>query len=147
MSSELIDNVIPFVEKNYRVQKDRKGRAMCGLSMGGGQSFYVGLPSPEVFANIGIFSAGIFGGIMGQDNFDPEKEMPGMLSDTKKFNSQHKVFYISCGEQDPRITYTQKAVKKMQDAGVNVQFNSFAGDHEWQPWRKSVRDFTQKLFK
>ena len=145
--TEMVENIVPFVDKTFRTKADAQNRAMCGLSMGGGQSFYVGLPSPEVFANIGIFSAGIFGGIMGQNNFDPEKEMPGMLSDTKKFNSQHKVFYISCGEQDPRIEFTKKAVKKMQDAGVNVQFNSFPGDHEWQPWRKSVRDFTQKLFK
>ncbi|MBO7597999.1 MAG: esterase, partial [Bacteroidales bacterium] len=72
---------------------------------------------------------------------------PGILTDTKKFNSQRKVVYISCGEQDPRITYNKAVVKTMQDAGVNVVFNSFPGDHEWQPWRKSIRDFAQKLFK
>jgi len=53
--SELIENVIPFVEKTYRVKKDRKNRAMCGLSMGGGQSFYIGLRDPDVFANVGFF--------------------------------------------------------------------------------------------
>lgn len=145
--AEMVDNIIPFVDKNYRTIADRKSRAMCGLSMGGGQSFYVGLCSPDVFANVGIFSTGMFGGIAGAANFDLEKECPGILSDTKTFNSQHDVFYISCGEQDPRITYNKAIVEKMQQAGVNVQFNSFAGDHEWQPWRKSLADFAQKLFK
>ena len=145
--SELIENVIPFVEKNYRTKKDRKNRAMCGLSMGGGQSFYIGLRSPEVFANVGVFSTGMFGGIQGASNFDLEKEVPGMLTDTKTFNEQFDVFFVSCGEQDPRIDYTRNIVKKMQDGGVDVRFNSYPGDHEWQVWRKSLDEFAQYLFK
>ena len=145
--SELIENVIPFVEKNYRTKKDRKNRAMCGLSMGGGQSFYIGLRSPEVFANVGVFSTGMFGGIQGASNFDLEKEVPGMLTDTKTFNEQFDVFFVSCGEQDPRIDYTRNIVKKMQDGGVDVRFNSYPGDHEWQVWRKSLYEFAQYLFK
>ena len=145
--SELIDNVIPFVEKNYRVKKDRKSRAMCGLSMGGGQSFYIGLRSPEVFANVGVFSTGMFGGIRGASNFDLEKEVPGILSDTKTFNSQLDIFFLSCGEQDPRIEYTRTIVKKMREGGVEVKFNSYPGDHEWQVWRKSLHEFAQYLFK
>ena len=145
--SELIDNVIPFVEKNYRVRQDRKSRAMCGLSMGGGQSFYIGLRSPEVFANVGVFSTGMFGGIQGASNFDLEKEVPGMLSDVKAFNKNLDVFFISCGEQDPRIEYTRNIVKKMHDGGVEVRFNSYPGDHEWQVWRKSLHEFAQYLFK
>ena len=93
--SELIENVIPFVEKTYRVKKDRKSRAMCGLSMGGGQSFYIGLRDPEVFANVGVFSTGMFGGIQGASNFDLEKEVPGILTDTRTFNSQFDVFFMT----------------------------------------------------
>ena len=145
--SELLENVIPFVEKNYRVKKDRKSRAMCGLSMGGGQSFYIGLRDPEVFANVGVFSTGMFGGIAGASNFDLEAEVPGMLTDTKTFNEQFDVFFMSCGEQDPRIDYTRNIVKKMHDGGVEVHFNSYPGDHEWQVWRKSLHEFTQYLFR
>ena len=145
--SEMIDNVIPFVEKTYRVKKDRKYRAMCGLSMGGGQSFYIGLRSPEVFANVGVFSTGMFGGIQGASNFDLEAEVPGMLTDTRTFNKQLDVFFVSCGEQDPRIEYTRNIVKKMRDGGVEVRFNSYPGDHEWQVWRKSLHEFAQYLFK
>ena len=145
--SELLESVIPFVEKTFRVKKERKSRAMCGLSMGGGQSFYIGLRDPEVFANVGVFSTGMFGGISGASNFDLEKEVPGMLTDTKTFNKQFDVFFISCGEQDPRIEYTRNIVKTMRDSGVEVKFNSYPGDHEWQVWRKSLHEFAQYLFK
>ena len=145
--SELIDNIIPFVEKTYKVRKDRKGRAMCGLSMGGGQSFYIGLRDPEVFANVGVFSTGMFGGIQGASNFDLEKEVPGILTDTKTFDKQFDVFFMSCGEQDPRIEYTRNIVKTMRDKSVEVRFKSYPGDHEWQVWRKSLYDFVQYLFR
>ena len=144
--TELLDNIVPFIEKNFRVKADRHNRAMCGLSMGGGQSWYVGLRAPEVFANIGVFSAGIFGGIQGV-NFDLERECPGILTDTGNFNKSHDTFFVSCGEQDPRITYTRKAVGNMKDAGVDVTFRSYPGDHEWQVWRKSFTEYAQMLFK
>jgi len=145
--TELIDNVIPFVEKNYRTKNDRKSRAMCGLSMGGGQSFYIGLRDPDIFANVGVFSTGMFGGISGASNFELETEVPGMMTDTNNFNKQFDVFFISCGEQDPRIQYTRNIIKKMRDGGVNVRFSSYPGDHEWQVWRKSLHEFAQYLFK
>ncbi len=145
--NELIDNVIPFVESHYRVKKDRKSRAMCGLSMGGGQSFYIGLRSPEVFANVGVFSTGMFGGIRGASEFNLESEVPGMMTNTEAFNRQFDVFFVTCGEQDPRIEYTRNIVKKMRDGGVEVKFNSYPGDHEWQVWRKSLHEFAQYLFK
>ena len=145
--SELLENIIPFVEKNYKVRKDRKGRAMCGLSMGGGQSFYIGLRDPEVFANVGVFSTGMFGGIRGASNFDLEKEVPGILTDTHTFNKNFDVFFMTCGEQDPRIEYTRNIVKQMRNKSVNVRFNSYPGDHEWQVWRKSLHEFAQYLFK
>lgn len=145
-AKELIENVIPFVEKTFRTKTDAANRAMCGLSMGGGQTFYIGLVHPELFRNIGIFSSGIFGGI-AEAPLDLEKEVPGMLSATDKFNKGLDVFYISCGEQDPRINHTKKYTDKMKEAGVNVYFNSFAGDHEWQVWRKSFHEFAQMLFK
>lgn len=55
--------------------------------------------------------------------------------------------FVSCGEQDPRIEYTRNIVKKMRDGGVEVKFNSYPGDHEWQVWRKSLHEFAQYLFR
>ncbi|MCQ2148147.1 MAG: esterase, partial [Bacteroidales bacterium] len=140
---ELLNNIIPFIEKTYRVKKGRTNRAMCGLSMGGGQSFYIGLRVPEVFANIGIFSAGVF----RSETFDIEKECPGIYTDSEKFNKNLDHFFISCGENDPRITSTTKITKEMKELGVDVIFKTYPGDHEWQPWRKSIHDFAQMLFK
>jgi len=145
--SELLENIIPFIESNFRVKADKEHRAMCGLSMGGGQSFYIGLNEPSVFANVGLFSSGIFGGISGQSDMDLEASVPGMLSATASFNDGLDVFFISCGEQDPRIEYTRAIVGKMHDAGVDVKFSSYPGDHEWQVWRKSFSEFAQLLFK
>ena len=144
---ELIDNIIPFIEGKFRIKADKSHRAMCGLSMGGGQSFYIGLRSPETFANVGMFSTGIFGGIAGSADLDFEAQVPGMISETSRFNDGLDVFFISCGEQDPRITYTRQAVQKMKEAGVEVNFASYPGDHEWQVWRKSFAEFARMLFR
>lgn len=144
---ELTGSVIPFVEKNFNVKADRRHRALCGLSMGGGQSFYIGLRSPELFANVGVFSTGMFGGIAQAANIDLEKEVPGIYSNTVNFNAGLDVFFMTCGEQDPRIEHTRNIVKQMQGKGVEVKFNSYPGDHEWQVWRKSFHEFAQMLFK
>ena len=143
---ELIDNIIPFIEANFRVKADKHNRAMCGLSMGGGQSWHIGLHSTETFANVGLFSSGIFGNGQSAD-FDLERDCPGILTNTAKFNADHDTFFISCGEQDPRINHTKANVEKMKSAGVNLTFYSYPGDHEWQVWRKSFAQYAQILFK
>jgi len=66
---------------------------------------------------------------------------------TEDFNKKLNLFYIACGEQDQRIEYTKKAVADMRAAGLEVIFNSFPGDHEWQVWRKSLHDFASRVFK
>lgn len=146
---EITKNIVPFIDKNYRTLPDVKNRALCGLSMGGGQSFYVGLESLDYFGSVGVFSSGIFGGINNPTGkeFDADKEVPGLLSKSQSFNEKLKLFYVSVGEQDPRVEHTKKAVKKFQDSGLKVQFASFPGDHEWQVWRKSLHDFASRLFK
>ncbi len=146
---ELINNVIPYVESNYRVLTDAENRALAGLSMGGGQAFYVGLPNAEKFASVGVFSSGLFGGIdraMG-GVFNAEEQIPGLLTNAQSFNDKLDLFYISCGEQDPRLEFTQKAVATLRENGLDVEFTSFPGAHEWQVWRKSLHDFASRLFK
>lgn len=146
---EMTQNIVPFIDENYRTLTDPKNRAICGLSMGGGQSFYIGLESLDYFGSVGIFSSGIFGGIRNPSGskFDAEKEIPGLLSKSAEFNEKLDFFYISCGEQDMRIEHTKKAVETMKQNGLEVEFNSFPGDHEWQVWRKSLHDFASRVFK
>ena len=146
---ELAGSIIPFIESSYRVKPGAANRAISGLSMGGGQAFYTGLRNTDMFANVGVFSTGLFGGIarQGASAFDPESVIPGILTNPASFNNKLKVFYISVGEQDPRIEPTKKLVQTFKEKGLNVQFASFPGAHEWQVWRKSLHDFAQKLFK
>lgn len=146
---EMTQNIIPFIDANYRTLTDPKNRAICGLSMGGGQSFYAGLESLDYFGSVGIFSSGIFGGIQNPsgNTFNADKEIPGLLSKSEEFNKKLDLFYISCGQDDPRIEHTKRAVAHMKESGLDVTFNSFPGDHEWQVWRKSLHDFATRVFK
>ncbi len=144
---ELTEEIVPFVDKSFRTITDRKSRALAGLSMGGGQSFFVGLQHTELFSHIGIFSTGVFGGIRETKAFDAEAAMPGLISHHEKFNQALALFYISVGTDDPRLSSTQKAVADMRQKGLSITFNSFPGDHEWQVWRKSLYDFAQQLFR
>jgi enterochelin esterase family protein len=144
---ELAGSIIPFIEAEYRVKADAQNRAISGLSMGGGQAFYTGLQNTNLFANIGVFSTGLFGGISQQSAFDAEATIPGLLTNPASFNSKLKVFYISVGEQDPRIEPTKKLIQTFRDKGLKVHFSTFPGAHEWQVWRKSLHDFAQLLFK
>jgi enterochelin esterase family protein len=140
--------VIPFIEKKYRVIPDRKSRALAGLSMPGGQSFYTGLRNLDIFGSVATFSSGIFGGPVGlPQNFDAGKEIPGILSDAQSFNNQLEVFYISVGENDPRFESTKTIVKTFEEHGLEVKFNSFPGAHDFQVWRKSLNTFASILFK
>lgn len=143
---EMTETIIPFIEKNFRTRKDRAGRALAGLSMGGGQTFFTGLQHTELFSHLGVFSTGVFGGIREMGKFDAEAVLPGLITNAPKYNKELKTFYISVGTDDPRITPTTSAVKTMQEQGLNIIFNTFPGDHEWQVWRKSLHDFAQKIF-
>ena len=144
----MVADIVPFIESHYNVIKKREARAVAGLSMGGGQSFYIGLRNIDVFANIGIFSSGLLGGTAaGMAAFDPEAQMPGLVSNPAKYNKLD-LFYISCGEQDNRITGTKEFVDTLNRLGyANVFYETYPGAHEWQVWRRSLSAFVQKVFK
>jgi enterochelin esterase-like enzyme len=153
-ANELLNNIVPFIEGNHRVLVGADNRALAGLSMGGGQAFFVGLENKDKFASVGVFSTGLFGGIggggrggAGGGTFNAEEQVPGLLTNSKAFNEKLKVFYVSVGEQDPRVEPTKKAVEDFKSHGLKVEFASFPGGHEWQVWRKSLHDFAQRIFK
>ena len=145
--SSLVADILPYVESHYNVIKNRQGRAVAGLSMGGGQSFFIGLRNIDVFANIGIFSSGLLGGSgAGQAPFDPETQMPGLISNPAKYNKLD-LFYISCGEQDNRIGGTKEFVDQLNALGYkNVFYETYPGGHEWKVWRRNLSAFVQKVF-
>ena len=146
MGEELFNDVIPIIEKQYNVYTDQEHRAIAGLSMGGGQSFYIGLRNVDQFDWIGSFSSGIFGGIPGSE-FDAEEQIPGILTRPDEFNGELELLYLSVGEQDPRMEHTEKVVDQFREKNLRVTYETFEGTHEWKVWRHSLRNFLQLLFK
>jgi len=146
---EIVGDIIPFVEKAYRAMPGRENRAITGLSMGGGIAINVGLKRLDMFANVGEFSAGIFGGVAAgaYPQFDLEKVSPGFLKDPAATNKKLKVFYFACGTEDPRMPFQQKMAENLRSKGINVMFKGFSGDHEWRVWRYSLADMAPLLFK
>lgn len=146
VNDELFKDVIPDIEKYYHVYTDQAHRAVAGLSMGGGQSFYIGLRNLDSFDWVGVFSTGLFGGIPGA-SFDFGKELPGILENPVAFNRNLRLFYVTVGEQDPRIEATTKLIDNLHENKLNVEFETFPGIHEWKVWRASLNNFLQKIFK
>lgn len=142
----LAADILPYIEKTYKVSKKRTDRAVAGLSMGGGQSFFVAFSNTDKFANVGIFSTGLFGGNVGNGPFNGEKEMPGLFENPQKYN-KFDVLYISCGEQDDRIKGTNVVIDNFKKAGYNVIWETYPGAHEWKVWRRNLTSFVQKIFK
>ena len=146
--SSLAADIVPFIEKNYPVIKNRKGRAVAGLSMGGGQSFFIAFRNVDLFANVGIFSSGLIGAsAIGNAPFDGEAVMPGIYTQPAKYN-RFDVLYLSCGEQDNRIDGMLDFKAKLDEKGYKgVVWEQYPGGHEWKVWRRNLASFVQLIFK
>ncbi len=146
--TSLVDDIVPFIDKSYNTIASRKGRAVAGLSMGGGQSFFIAFNNINKFSNVGIFSSGLIGAsAIGGKPFDAEALVPGMLSQPEKFN-KFDVIYLSCGEQDGRIDGMQAFRDTLKAKGYNgVVWEQCPGSHEWMVWRRNLTSFVQLIFK
>ena len=146
--SSLVADIVPYIEKNYPVIKNRKGRAVAGLSMGGGQSFFIAFRNVDLFANVGIFSSGLIGSAaIGGAPFDAEQHFPGFYTTPGRYN-RFDVIYLSCGEEDGRIDGMRDFRQKMETAGYKgIVWEQYPGNHEWKVWRRNLAAFVQLLFK
>ncbi len=146
---EIVGDIIPFIEKAYRTLPGRENRAITGLSMGGGIAINVGLKRLDIFASVGEFSAGIFGGVAAgsYSQFEIEKVSPEFLKDPAATNKKLKVLYFACGTEDPRMPFQQKMAGNLGSKGIHLVFKGFSGDHEWRVWRYSLADMATLLFK
>jgi enterochelin esterase family protein len=138
----MLTDLIPMVEKTYRVAPGRENRAMAGLSMGGMQTFLTTLKNLDKFANIGGFS----GSSGGRGGFDPKTSNDGVFADAAAFNKKVKVLFLGIGSVEGPGTKTfSEALTK---AGIhNVYFESPGTAHEWLTWRRCLSDFAPRLFK
>ena len=129
----LFNDIIPMVEKNYRVIADPQHRAYAGLSMGGMQAREITLANPEKFAYVGSFSSGAW-------NVDQVKASEG-------FAKNVKLLFMSGGGKE-NMGCVEAAKKIKAELGMNaVGYESPGTAHEWHTWRRSLYQFAQLMFK
>jgi enterochelin esterase-like enzyme len=137
----MLTDLIPMIERTYRVAPGRENRAMAGLSMGGMQTFTTALANLDKFAYIGGFS----GSSGGRGGFDPKTSSNGVFADAAAFNKKVKVLFLGIGSVEGPGTRTFS--ESLTKAGVhNVYFESPGTAHEWLTWRRCLNDFAPRLF-
>jgi enterochelin esterase-like enzyme len=133
----LLTEIMPKVESEYRITKDRNSRAIAGLSMGGSESLLTGLNNLDQFAWIGAFSSG---GI--PDEF--EKDFPGLDA---KANQQIRLLWVACGTEDQLIAVNRKFRDWLKTKDIHHVDIETPGMHTWMVWRRNLTEFTPLLFR
>ncbi len=133
----LLTEVIPRVESEYRITKDRNARAIAGLSMGGSESLLTGLNNLDKFSWIGAFSSG---GI--PDDF--QKDFPALDA---KANQQLRLLWIACGTEDHLIKINRDFREWLKTRGVKATEIETPGMHTWMVWRRNLVEFAGLLFR
>jgi enterochelin esterase-like enzyme len=133
---DLLDDLIPFIEKTLPVFTDREHRAIAGLSMGGGQSLNFGLGNLNTFAWVGGFSSA------------PNTKAPELLvPNPNEAKMKLKLLWISCGDNDNLITFSQRTHEYLQANDVPHIFYIEPGVHDFKVWKNSLYMFSQLIFK
>jgi enterochelin esterase family protein len=132
----LLNEVIPAVERDYRVSTDRTSRAIAGLSMGGAESLATGLNALDRFAWVGAFSSGGLGGDFGA-------AFPSLDA---RANAKLKLLWIACGTEDALITANRELRAWLTSKGVQHTGIETPGMHTWMVWRRNLAAFAPLLF-
>ncbi|MDF2515063.1 MAG: enterochelin esterase [Sphingobacterium sp.] len=133
---DLLNDLIPFIEKQFPVFKDREQRAIFGLSMGGGQALNFGLGHIDTFAWVGGFSSA------------PNTKMPQeLLPVPKEAKDRLKLLWISCGEQDGLLNISKRTHEYLSEQGVPHIYYLEPGGHDFNVWKNDLYHVSQLLFK
>jgi enterochelin esterase-like enzyme len=133
---DLLNDLIPFIEKKYPVIGDREHRAIAGLSMGGGQSLNFGLNNLDQFAWIGSFSAA------------PNTKLPEeLLPDPDEARNKLKLLWISSGDEDRLMIFSQRTHDYLTAHDVPHIYHLEHGGHDFKVWKNDLYLFSQLLFK
>ncbi|BCJ92854.1 hypothetical protein acsn021_04230 [Anaerocolumna cellulosilytica] len=136
VTNDILYNLIPYVESNFSVYTDREHRAISGLSMGGGQSFNIGLPNLDKFAYIGTYSA-------APNTYSNERLFP---DGGVKAKQMLKLFFISYGSKDSLINFGTRVHTYADSKGIpNIYWLLDGRGHDWSVWKPSVWNFLQLL--
>ncbi|MGH9510985.1 MAG: esterase [Terriglobales bacterium] len=134
----LLSEVMPQVENEYSVSKDRESRAIAGLSMGGAESLLTGLNNLDKFAWIGAFSSG------GLDKQDFNSEFPSLNSDA---NAKLHMLWVACGTDDDLIGPNRNFREWLTSKGIHHTDIETPGAHTWMVWRRNLSNFAPLLFR
>jgi len=134
--NDLLNDLIPFIEKKYPVIADSDHRAIAGLSMGGGQSLNFGLGNLDTFAWVGGFSS-------APNTLPPEELLP----DPEEAKKKLKLLWISCGDKDRLITFSRRTHEYLFINDVPHIYYIEAGVHDFKVWKNGLYMFSQLLFK
>ncbi|MEP7363906.1 MAG: alpha/beta hydrolase-fold protein [Acidobacteriota bacterium] len=137
----LLADLIPEIDRSYRTQPDRLHRAIAGLSMGGGQALSVGLAHLDRFGYIGSFSGA------GGRNSDWKTAYGGAFADASALNKHLKLLWFGCGTGDSLFAGAKKLHENLDTAGIRHTWWEGPGLHEWQVWRKHLKEFAPLLFR
>jgi enterochelin esterase-like enzyme len=141
-TNELTKEIIPFVEKNYRVQGGRENRAIAGLSMGGGQTLRAMASHPDQFAYVAIWSAGI-----GRDAEQWEQRNEAFLSKAEQVNQNVKLLSISVGDKDFALNGSKALSEVLSKRGIKNELKITGGGHTWINWRQYLNELAPRLFR
>lgn len=149
-SEDFLNDVMPHIEKNYRVKTDRDSRALAGLSMGGAQTLNIGIPKLEKFAYLGVFSSGVFGivprpGAPASEGPTFEKDYEAIL-DNEELKKGLKLFWFGTGKDDFLVETSRATVAMFKKHKFDVVYDEGEGAHTWIVWQKYLNDFAPKLF-
>jgi enterochelin esterase-like enzyme len=142
-TNELMKDVMPFVEKNYRTLAGRDNRAIAGLSMGGGQTTRVITTHPDQFAYVAVWSAGV----NPQTSADFEKRNAAFLASADKLNKQIKLFSISAGDKDFALAGSKNLAELLKKNNIRHEFSTSGGGHTWINWRRYLSELAPRLFR
>lgn len=133
---DLLNDLIPFIEKKYPVLKDRENRAIAGLSMGGGQSLNFGLGNLDKFAWVGGFSSA------------PNTKEPAVLvPDPQSAKDKLKLLFISCGDADNLLRFSERTHEYLVENDVPHIYYIEPGVHDFKVWKNGLYMFSKLLFK
>jgi enterochelin esterase family protein len=141
--------LIPYIDSTFRTLSDRDHRAMAGLSMGGMQTFQITLNHLDLFSYIGGFSGA--GGmlVLGDRKLDPKTDYNGVFADSPAFAKKVHLLWLGVGTAEPERMRAglQRLHNSLLEANIqHVFYQSPGTDHEWQTWRRDLKDFAPRLF-
>ncbi len=144
--AHLVKDLIPFIDKNYRVLSDKDNRAIAGLSMGGAQTQTITNYNPGMFGYIGVFSMGIMNfGQQNQDAAKLDKERDTKIEALKK--SGYKLYWIGCGKDDFVYQSVVNLRNTLDKHNFKYVYRESTGGHTWANWRIYLSEFAPQLFK